>query len=108
MPRFPGCENQGLDNAELRKCAEEKMLDFVYSNLRWPSPDFCGEGMVVVSFVIEKDGKVTEPKVLRDIGGGAGEEAVRIVKLMPDWIPGKQHDRPVRVQYNLPVRFRQG
>jgi protein TonB len=44
--------------------------------------------------------------LLRDIGGGCGEEAVRVVKMMPKWIPGKQKGKPVRTQFNLPVKFK--
>jgi len=62
--------------------------------------------MVVVSFVVEKDGSVTDPKILRDLGGGCGKEALRIVQAMPKWVPGKQRNQPVRVQFNLPVRFK--
>ena len=54
---------------------------------------------------MEKDGSVTNVRVLRDIGGGCGQEAVRIVKAMPKWTPGKQRGKAVRVQYNLPVNF---
>ncbi len=104
MPRFPGCED--LPKAERNKCAEEKLNEFIYDNLRWPSPDFCGEGMVVIQFTVEKDGKITDPKIVRDIGGGAGEEVLRVVRLMPEWVPGKQRGRPVRVQFNLPVQFK--
>ena len=62
-------------------------------------------GRVFVSFVVEKDGSVSNAQVLRDIGGGCGAEAVRLVKSMPKWKPGKQHGKPVRTQFNLPVLF---
>ena len=58
-----------------------------------------------VTFVVEKDGSVTGVRVLRDIGGGCGQEAIRVVKSMPKWTPGKQRGKNVRVQYNLPVNF---
>ena len=61
------------------------------------------EGRVFVTFVIEKDGQVSSAKILRDIGGGCGEEAIRVVKNMPKWKPGTQRGKPVRVQFNLPV-----
>ncbi len=63
------------------------------------------QGRVFVTFVVDVDGSITNIKVLRDIGGGCGAEAVRVVKLMPKWIPGKQRGKPVRVQYNLPIQF---
>jgi TonB family protein len=59
-----------------------------------------------VSFVIEKDGSVNEVKVLRSIGGGCDEEAVRVVKAMPKWKPGKQEGKPVRVSYMMPINFK--
>ncbi|WP_242689249.1 energy transducer TonB [Pedobacter sp. SYSU D00535] len=62
-------------------------------------------GTVIVSFVVEKDGSLTDLKTLRDLGMGTGEEALRVVKNSPSWIPGKQHGVPVRVQYTLPIRL---
>ena len=58
-----------------------------------------------VTFVIEKDGSIANAKVLRDIGGGCGQEALRVVKSMPKWKPGRQHGNAVRVQFNLPISF---
>ena len=55
--------------------------------------------------MVEKDGQVTNAKVLRDIGGGCGDEALRVVKSMPKWKPGTQRGNPVRVQFNLPIVF---
>jgi len=62
-------------------------------------------GRVVISFVVEKDGTVSNAKVLHDIGGGCGEEGLRIVNSMPKWVPGKQGGKPVRCQFNLPISF---
>jgi len=58
-----------------------------------------------VTFVVEENGAITEIRVLRGIGGGCDEEALRVVKLMPKWIPGKQNGMPVRVLVTLPVKF---
>jgi len=55
--------------------------------------------------VVDKEGKIKEAKILRGIGGGCDEEALRVVKSMPDWKPGRQNGRSVQVQYNLPVNF---
>ena len=102
MPRFPGCEDNN------KSCADKKMLEFIYQNLRYPAlaRENGVEGTVVVSFIVEKNGKITEPKIVREIGGGCGDEVMRVVNLMPTWIPGKQRGEVVRVQYNLPVRFK--
>jgi TonB family protein len=88
---------------------EKGMLDFISKNLRYPvlAKDACVEGSVIVSFVVEKDGSISEAKVVRDIGAGAGEEALRMVQSMNGkWTPGTQRGRPVRVQYTLPVKFK--
>ncbi|HEY9113120.1 MAG TPA: energy transducer TonB, partial [Bacteroidales bacterium] len=63
------------------------------------------QGRVFINFVVEIDGRITDVKVLRGIGGGCDEEAVRVVQSMPKWKPGKQRGKPVRVSYNLPVKF---
>ena len=62
-------------------------------------------GRVYVTVVVERDGSIANPRVLRDIGGGCGAEAIRVVKSMPKWNPGKQSGKAVRVQFNLPVNF---
>ena len=87
---------------------EAAMLKFIYSNIKYPpiARDNGVEGTVYVSFVVEKDGSITDAKVVRDIGAGCGHEAVRVVKMMPKWNPGKQRGRPVRVQFNLPVKYK--
>lgn len=64
------------------------------------------EGIVYVTFVVDKDGKVKDAKILRGKGAGLDEEALRVVRSMPDWKPGKQNGRAVAVQYNLPVNFK--
>jgi len=108
MPRFPGCEDMAGDDTQKKQCAEKKMLEYIYKNIKYPSiaRENGIEGMVVLSFVIDKQGNITEPKILRDLGGGCGKEALRIVKSMPNWTPGKQRNQPVKVQFNLPVRFK--
>jgi TonB family protein len=60
-------------------------------------------GRLIISFVVEKDGTLTDFKVLRDLGAGTGEEAIRVLKASPKWNPGMQNDKPVRVQYTLPI-----
>jgi len=94
MPAFPG--------------GDQKMLEYVAKNIKYPqiARESGIQGRVFVSFVVEPDGSVSNVKVLRGIGGGCDEEAMRVVKSMPKWKPGKQRGKPVRVSYNLPVNFR--
>ncbi|RYZ46999.1 MAG: energy transducer TonB [Sphingobacteriales bacterium] len=63
------------------------------------------EGQVIVRFEVEADGSITNVKVVREIGGGCDEEAVRVVKNMPPWQPGTLRDKPVKTHYVLPVKF---
>jgi protein TonB len=107
QPAFPGCEGIS-DKAAKKKCADEKMLQFIYGNIKYPAiaRENGVEGMVVVKFVVEKDGSITQAEVVRDIGAGCGAEALKVVNMMPKWEPGKQRGRAVRVQFNLPVKFK--
>lgn len=107
MPRFPGCEEDGLSKAEKKSCAEGKMLAYIYSRIKYPQLAKEGqvEGTAVVRFIIEKNGEISGLEVVKDPGAGLGREALRVVKTMPDWIPGKQRNKPVRVRYNLPVKY---
>ena len=111
-PRFPGCEDVAGGKEEKEKCAKEKLLEFIYKNIKYPAiaRENGIQGMCVVHFVVEKNGTITDVELVRDIGAGCGEEAVRVVGLMNEmgerWSPGKQRGQPVRVQYNLPVRFK--
>lgn len=85
----------------------EALMKFLQQNIKYPqlARENNITGKVYVTFVVERDGSVTGVRVLRDIGGGCGQEAVRVVKSMPKWTPGKQRGKAVRVQYNLPVNF---
>lgn len=85
----------------------EAMYRFLAENIKYPqeAKDKNITGKVYVTFVVEADGSISNPRLLRDIGGGCGQEAIRVVKLMPRWNPGKEKGQPVRVQFNLPVSF---
>ena len=92
-PEFPG--------------GAEALYKYLSQNIKYPqlARDNNITGKVFVTFVVERDGSIANPRILRDIGGGCGAEAVRVVKSMPKWTPGKQRGRSVRVQFNLPVSF---
>ena len=85
-----------------------KLHEFIKTNLNYPQEaiDAGVEGKVFVEFCIEKDGTVCDAKVLRGIGYGCDEEALRVVGLMPKWYPGKQRGKAVRVRYTLPINFK--
>ena len=94
MPEYPG--------------GEEKLRKFIKDNLVYPegAHESRIQGTVYLSFVVEKDGNLSDIKVIRGIGGGCDEEAIRIVKKMPKWKPGKQGGENVAVKYTIPVIFR--
>lgn len=91
MPEFPG--------------GKEAMDKFIAENLKYPAAAKKSnlKGVVTVTAVVEKNGSLTEVKVKKDIGGGCGDEAIRVVKLMPTWIPGqiKNEDKRVRVVMSM-------
>ena len=85
----------------------EALYNYLAQNIKYPTlaRETGITGKVYVSFVVERDGSIANLKVERDIGGGCGQEAVRVLQSMPKWNPGKQKGRPVRVKFNLPVNF---
>ena len=85
----------------------EAMYKYLRDNMRYPTMarEAGIQGTVFVTFVVERDGSITNVEIVRGIGGGCDEEAIRVVRSMPKWNPGKQRNQPVRVQFNLPVRF---
>lgn len=72
------------------------------ANYKIPA-EFKGNGKIYIKFMIEKDGSLSEFKILRDLGFRTGDEAIRVLKLSPKWIAGKDKNESVRVQYNLPI-----
>lgn len=94
MPQFPG------GDAELMK--------FIGSNLKYPTiaAENGIEGRAVIRFVVTKDGSVSDVQVVRSLDPSCDKEAIRVVKMMPKWVPGKQNGRNVPVYYTLPVLFK--
>jgi len=107
MPRFNACEDMDGGNKEKEKCANQALIAYVLGNIKYPRMALENgiTGTVVIQFIVEKDGSISGAKIARDIGGGCGAEALRVVKTLPAWIPGKQRSRPVRVKFSLPVKF---
>lgn len=94
MPEFPG----GM----------RKMMEFLSYNIKYPEKAHAEgiQGRVMVKFIVNEEGKVVEPEVIKSINELLDEEALRVIKLMPNWIPGKQRGKEVSVYYTLPITFR--
>lgn len=94
MPSFPG--------------GEEALSKFLSSNIKYPSMALENniQGRVVLTFVVNKDGSIVDPEIIKPVDPSLDKEAIRVVKAMPKWTPGKQRGKPVRVKYTLPVLFR--
>ena len=94
MPAFPG--------------GEQKLMEYVAKNIKYPqiARETGIQGRVFVGFVVEPDGSISNVKLLRGIGGGCDEEAMRVIKSLPKWKPGKQRGKAVRVSYQIPVFFK--
>jgi protein TonB len=88
----------------------EAFYKFLGDKIKYPSAakEAGTQGRVILQFVVEKDGSLTDIKVMREPGNGLGDEATRVLKLAPKWTPGIQNGKPVRVQYTIPVNFSLG
>jgi len=93
MPEYPG--------------GVKALMQYLATHIKYPAEARKAgvQGRVFVNFIVEKDGSISHVKVLKGIGYGCDKEAVKAVKNMPRWIPGQQKGKPVRVSYNLPVKF---
>lgn len=85
----------------------EAMLKYLRENIHYPAAAQQSkiQGTTFVQFVISKTGKISKVKILRGIGGGCDEEAIRVVREMPDWIPGRNNGKAVTVMFQIPVKF---
>lgn len=94
MPQYPG--------------GNGALMQFLSSNIKYPTiaAENGVEGRVTVRFVVSKDGSIKDVKVAKSVDPALDKEAVRVVKSMPNWIPGKQNGRAVNVYYNVPVTFK--
>ena len=94
MPQFPG--------------GNSALMEYLGKNIKYPvvAEENGIQGRVVCTFVVERDGSITDVKVVRGVDSSLDKEAVRVVKSMPRWIPGKQNGSAVRVKYTLPVTFK--
>lgn len=93
MPQYPG--------------GEKARTKYMIGAVKYPTEakEKGIEGVVYISFIVEKNGTITNVKVVKGIGGGCDEEALRVTKEMPKWLPGKNKGKPVRVQMTIPMKF---
>lgn len=100
--------NDGKTNSEITQPKFPggilEFYKFIGTNFKVPT-ELKGSGKVVLSFMVEKDGSLSEFKILKDLGFGTADEVIRVLKLSPKWIPGKENNEAVRVQYSLPVQI---
>lgn len=94
MPQFPG--------------GPSALFEYLFNNLQYPvvAEENGVQGRVIVTFIVEKDGSISNAKVVKAVDPSLDKEAIRLVESMPNWIPGKQNGEPVRVKYTVPVTFR--
>ena len=105
MPALGDCKN--LRDEERNQCTQLEIIRYVSENTEYPpiAKDAGIQGTVYVFFVVGKDGKVKDAKVLREVDPRLDKEALRVVKSLPAFEPGQQRGKPVSVQYTIPVRF---
>jgi TonB family protein len=86
---------------------DEEMVKYFMLNLRYPTRAFeeSISGEVIVSFLIDEKGEISDAKVIKGLGYGCDEEAIRVVHNMPQWKPARMKGKPVRVMYKLPIVF---
>ena len=94
MPQFPG--------------GQIAMMKYIMENIKYPKQimEEGIQGRVTVIFIVEKDVRVSNVRLLRSVQPSLDKEAIRVVKSMPKWTPGKHNGKPVRVRFNLPVMFK--
>ena len=81
------------------------LMKYISRHIIYPDPDCCIQGKVILQFVVETDGSVGEVKVVRSVAPEYDREAIRVIKSLPKFTPGRQNGQPVRVWYTLPVGF---
>ncbi len=107
MPYFPGCNDFEGHPEGKRRCSNDNLVGFISTTLQYPEEAKAQgiAGTVIVSFVVQKDGTIKDAFILKDIGGGCGEQALAVVDQMPLWEPGVNNNKKVNVKLNLPIKF---
>ena len=105
-PHFPGCDES--NRASVLDCAEMKMKQFIFSNLKYPDAAKAAgvTGKVEAKFVVATDGSIKKPSIVSGLGHGCDEEVLRIIGLMPKWIPGTTDGKAEEMEYEITVLFK--
>lgn len=106
VPVFPGCDNE-TDNLGRKSCFQKQLLSFVASNFEYPEAarQLKIQGRVIISFVVEKDGGVSNIEILRGVDPWLDEEALRVIKSLPNIQPARQRGKPVRMSFVVPIKI---
>ncbi len=107
MPYYGDCHLGNLDKRQRKECSDNAFLQYLKKTIRYPgiAVENRIEGVVFIEIILAKDGSLESTKVLKDIGGGCGKEALRAINNMGNWSPAKHRGRPVRLIMRLPVKF---
>ncbi len=111
MPRFPGCDDSGLSGQELYDCANQKMLEYIYRNVKYPAEarEQGISGKVVAQFVVRENGRITDARIAQSPGNSLSAAVLDVVGKMADetvWHPATQRGVPVPVMLTIPVSYR--
>lgn len=107
-PLFEGCDDPLISEEQRQACSVPKIQAFINQNIIYPDSARARniEGVVVVRFSVTEEGKITDLELIRTIGAGCGQEALRVVRMMPDFRPALRGGVPVATQMTLPIRFK--
>lgn len=116
-PEQPGAATPAIDDDRVVKVVEEqpefpggmsKMMQWLSENIEYPqkAQDNYVQGRVIVQFIVEKDGSISSPSIVKGVDKDLDAEALRVVEMMPDWEPGKNNRQPVRCYFTLPINFK--
>lgn len=107
MPYFPGCTAYYVGSKERRQCSNQSLKTYIFNHIIYPqaAKDENLEGAVYVRFIVDEQGKVQQPQLLKDIGGGCGTAALEMLATMPNWEPAFHRGQKVKVALDLPIHF---
>ena len=108
MPLYGQCTKLFKEKDKQKECSNSEMLNFIYKEIKYPKSaiEQKVEGVIVIRMIINENGEIENPEIVRDIGAGCGAEGLRVVKLMPKWNPGIMNGYKSSVYFNLPIKFR--